>query len=155
VKFIIRDCRPVFVPCAFADTPATRDSPAALYRFFRDAVEAEPTFEPDKELLVVVCLNTRLAMNGWHVVSLGSLNECLATTREVLRPVLLTGSYGFALIHNHPSGDPSPSEADRRFTRRIDEAAQLMQLRFLDHVIIGRDEEGRQPYFSFRETGLI
>ncbi len=118
-------------------------------------MEAEPTFEPDKELLVVVCLNTRLVMKGWHVVSLGSLNECLAKVREVLRPVLLTGSYGFALVHNHPSGDPSPSEADRRFTRRIDEAAQMMELRFLDHVIVGMLALGGAPYFSFREAGMI
>jgi DNA repair protein RadC len=155
VKFIIRDSRPVSVPGTSADTVVSGDSPAVLYQFFRDVVEAEPTFEPEKELLVLVCLNTRLVMKGWHVVSLGSLNECVARVREVLRPVLLTGSYGFALVHNHPSGDPTPSEADRRFTRRIDEAAQLMELRLLDHVIIGKSAEGRGPYFSFREAGMI
>jgi DNA repair protein RadC len=59
-------------------------------------------------------------------------------------------------VHNHPSGDPSPSEADRRLTRRLREAAEVLGLVFLDHLIIGLPAEGRgQPYFSFRECGLL
>ena len=129
--------------------------PAELHRCFRDIVESEPSFEPDKELLVVFCFNARHALKGWHLVSLGSLNECLVGVREVLRPVLVTGSCGFALAHNHPSGDPGPSDADRRITRRLQEAAWLMDLRLLDHLVIGRSEGDSEPYFSFREHGLL
>ena len=58
-------------------------------------------------------------------------------------------------MHNHPSGDPSPSQADRQLTRRINEGAELLGLKLLDHVIAG-DERGEvEPYFSFREMGLI
>jgi DNA repair protein RadC len=69
--------------------------------------------------------------------------------------VIVQGAYGFILAHNHPSGDPSPSRADERLTRRLIEAADLMQLRFLDHVIIGRPSPGRSPWYSFREAGVI
>jgi DNA repair protein RadC len=58
-------------------------------------------------------------------------------------------------MHNHPSGDPSPSRADESITRRIAEGANLLQFRFLDHVIVGDPAPGRSEYFSFREAGLI
>jgi DNA repair protein RadC len=58
-------------------------------------------------------------------------------------------------MHNHPSGDPGPSRADEAITRRINEAATLLQVRLIDHVIIGEPSPGRKPYFSFRECGLI
>ena len=76
-------------------------------------------------------------------------------SQEILRPVITRGAYGFILIHNHPSGDPSPSRADELITRRIVEAAKLMQVCFLDHVIIGRPSPGRAAYYSFREAGLV
>ncbi|KAB2641318.1 MAG: JAB domain-containing protein, partial [Verrucomicrobia bacterium] len=64
-------------------------------------------------------------------------------------------AYGFILIHNHPSGDPSPSRSDESTTRRVVEAANLMQVRFIDHIIIGKPSPGRCAYYSFREAGLI
>jgi DNA repair protein RadC len=67
----------------------------------------------------------------------------------------MAGAYGFALTHNHPSGDPSPSRADEVFTRRMVQAAELLQIRFLDHVVIGEPAGGRTPYYSFREAGVI
>ena len=59
------------------------------------------------------------------------------------------------MVHNHPSGDPSPSEADLRLTRRMVEAARILQLRLIDHVIIGSPAPGRSSYFSFKEGGVI
>jgi DNA repair protein RadC len=58
-------------------------------------------------------------------------------------------------MHNHPSGDPTPSEADRRLTKNIREAAGILQISLLDHVIVGSPSPDRQPYFSFREAGLL
>ena len=75
--------------------------------------------------------------------------------RDILRPIILHSAYGFILAHNHPSGDPSPSKADRELTRRLRDAAANMQVRFVDHVIIGRPATGRQPWFSFRESGEL
>lgn len=58
-------------------------------------------------------------------------------------------------MHNHPSGDPTPSRADDALTRRIHEGANLMQIRFLDHVVVGEPAPGRDAHFSFRAAGLV
>jgi DNA repair protein RadC len=68
---------------------------------------------------------------------------------------LLEHPHSFILVHNHPSGDPSPSEADMRLTRRILEGSRILQLHLLDHVIIGAPAPGRNSYFSFKEGGVI
>jgi DNA repair protein RadC len=58
-------------------------------------------------------------------------------------------------MHNHPAGDPSPSLNDTKVTKKVHEASETMQVRFIDHVIIGRPAEGRSGYFSYREAGLL
>ena len=108
-----------------------------------------------QEQVVVAVLDTRLRHVGTNVVSVGSVSESSAHPREILRPVITRGAHGFILIHNHPSGDPSPSRADEIVTRRLVDAAALMQVHFLDHVIIGRPSPGRTGYYSFREAGLV
>lgn len=126
------------------------DTPELIYQMFSPQMS-----HLTQEQVVVVLLDTRLRHAGTCVVSIGTVNESTAHPREILRPVITRGAYGFVLIHNHPSGDPGPSRADENVTRRLVDAAALMQVRFLDHLIIGRPSPGRQPYFSFREGGLI
>ena len=131
------------------------ETPEKLLQFWRDVIEQQPDYEPDKESVVVVMLNTRLRPYAWHRVALGTVNECTAHPREIFRPVIASGAYGFAMMHNHPSGDATPSRADEAITRRISEVGNLMQIRLVDHVIVGEPSPGRSPYFSFRESGLI
>ena len=131
------------------------DSPEKLYNYWHTVVAAQPSHESEKESLVVVLLDSRLRAFAWNLVSLGTVNETISHPREILRPVIVGGAYAFALMHNHPSGDPSPSHADEVLTHRIKEAAELMQLRLVDHVIVGTAAPGRSPYFSFREAGGI
>ena len=108
------------------------------------------------EVVRVLLLNTRLSFVRQEQVSHGSINETITHPRDVIRPVLMHAAYGFIMVHNHPSGDPSPSEADLRVTRRVREAAEVMGVKFLDHLIIGSPSATRaQPYFSFRESGLL
>lgn len=126
------------------------DTPAKIHEFMGPLLRDLP-----RESLRIILLDTRQRLIREEEVSLGTLNESLAHPREILRPAISHGAYGFVLVHNHPSGDPSPSEADRALTRRIREAADLLQMRFLDHMIIGRRREGVLPYFSFREHGLL
>ena len=126
------------------------DSPELIHEFFAPAMRHLP-----QEQVVVAVVDTRLRHIGTNVVSVGSVSESTAHPREILRPVITRGAHGFILIHNHPSGDPSPSRADEAVTRRLIEAASLMQVHFLDHVIIGRPQPGRAPYYSFREAGLV
>ncbi len=109
-----------------------------------------------KESLRVVLMTTRLTLMSVQEIHLGSVNEVTANVRDILRPVIVHGAYAFSVVHNHPSGDCSPSGADRQFTRRIKDAAELMQARFVDHVILGQVSEAYpQGYFSFREHALV
>lgn len=106
----------------------------------------------DRERLYALLVDTKHQLIWMEVVSVGSLNESIAHPREILRPALIHSAYGFILAHNHPSGDPAASEADRRLTRRIHEAADLLRINLIDHIIIGTPEEGRLPYYSFKEN---
>jgi DNA repair protein RadC len=133
----------------------TADSPEELYRYWRDVIAKQPDHEPDKESVVVVMLTTRMRPFAWHRVSLGTISECTAHPREIFRPVIASGAYAFAMMHNHPSGDPSPSRADEVITRRINDAAGILQIPLTDHLIVGEPAPGRTPYFSFREAGII
>ncbi len=126
------------------------DTPELIHQFFGPQLRHLP-----QEQVMVATLNSRLRHVGTTVISVGSVSEATAHPREVLRPVITRGAYGFILIHNHPSGDPSPSRADEQITRKLMEAATLMQVKFLDHVIIGRPSDGRLPYYSFRSAGII
>lgn len=132
------------------------DSPAKLHDYWKQHIK--PTMQcAEKEHQHVILLNARLQAIGFHLVAMGTLTDCPAHPREIFRPLIIASAFGFVLTHNHPSGDPAPSRADEMLTRRIVEAADLMQLRFLDHMIIG--EPGARPngsaWFSFRETGII
>ena len=75
--------------------------------------------------------------------------------RSGVAPVIGQSAYAFVLVHNHPSGNPAPSEADIRLTRRLAEGARILQIDMLDHVIVVQSLEGRSGYFSFKEASLI
>jgi DNA repair protein RadC len=79
----------------------------------------------------------------------------IAHPREIFKPVITHSAYLFIMVYNHPSGDPSPSDADLRLTRRINEASRILQLNLIDHVIIGAPARGRSSYFSLKEGGVI
>jgi DNA repair protein RadC len=109
----------------------------------------------DREWLRVVLLNAKQQLIKVATVSQGSVNESLAHPREVFKPAIVLSAYSFIMVHNHPSGDSSPSEADMRLTRRILEASRILQIKLVDHVIIGAPSPGRSSYFSFKEAGVI
>jgi DNA repair protein RadC len=126
------------------------DSAAVIYETFGAELQAR-----DREVLRVLLLDTKLRLLAAEDVALGSLNECIAHPREIFRPAIMHSAYAAILVHNHPSGDPTPSQADNRLTRQLGDAAKLLQINFLDHIIIGLPEGGRVPYFSFREAGVL
>lgn len=126
------------------------DKPELICEFFGPQLR-----HLSQEQVLVAVLDARLRHMSTSVVSVGTVSDSSAHPREVLRPVITRGGFGFVLIHNHPSGDPSPSRADEVVTRRLIDAATLMQVRFLDHVIIGRPSPGRAAYYSFREAGIV
>lgn len=131
--------------------------PGEIYHYWQQHIAPSPQMQlPDKEHLVVVLVNLHGRVLGWNLVSMGGLQNCDAHPREILRPVLIGAAYSFVVMHNHPSGDVTPSDADRRFTRRLKDGADFLGLRFLDHLVIGHDLPHQQvPFFSFRQNGLL
>ena len=126
------------------------DSPELVYALLGPSMRAL-----SKESLQIILLDTKLQLIRFEEISLGSINESIAHPRDIFRPAILFSAYAVILVHNHPSGDPSPSDADRRITHRLNEVATLLQIKFFDHVIIGSPDNHRLPYFSFREAGLL
>ena len=103
----------------------------------------------DREVMVVACVDQKLKVNALSVVSIGTLSASLASSKEVLKPAILANSAGIILCHNHPSGDPTPSEEDKKVTKRIKSACELMDMFIADHLILG----DYNKYYSFREEG--
>ena len=88
----------------------------------------------------------------WDRVSVGTLSEAIVHPREVFKTALLSNASAVIFIHNHPSGRGEPSPEDRQLTKKLQEAAKLLQIQVMDHLII-HGEEGQ--FFSFREHGLL
>ena len=126
------------------------DTPELVYALLSSEMRAL-----HKESLRILLLDTRYQLLRVEEVSVGSVNESIAHPRDVFRPAVISSAYAVIVVHNHPSGDPSPSQSDHSLTRRLAEAAELLQIKLLDHIIIGAPAEGRLPYFSFREAGVL
>ncbi len=126
------------------------DTPELIYAYV-----GEEMSHLGYETLRVLLLNTRMELIHDEVIFQGSLNESVAHPREVIRCAVVHRAHAFALVHNHPSGDPGPSDPDRNFTKRMRDAAILMKLDLVDHLIVGAPRPGRRPYFSFREMGML
>lgn len=110
----------------------------------------------DHESVRVICLNTQHKVLAVEEVTRGTLNESLFHPREAFRPALARQAHAVILVHNHPSGDPRPSEADLAVTRRMKEAGSVLQIELLDHVILGAPRAGDEKnFFSFKNEGML
>jgi len=104
----------------------------------------------------VVLLNTRRKLMSVVKISQGTLDTLLVHPREVFKHAITANAAAIVLVHNHPSGDPTPSEADIKVTRDLIRAGQLLKIDVLDHVIIGRATQERpKDYLSLRELGYF
>ena len=104
----------------------------------------------DKEHFLSIHLTTRHVPSFLEIVSIGTLNASLVHPREVFKRAIGEGSANLILVHNHPSGDPSPSADDIEITSRLVNVGELVGIHVLDHVILAGER-----YFSFREEGLL
>ena len=108
------------------------------------------------EQFLVVLLNTRRRLIKTERISQGTLDTILIHARDVFRSAITANASAIVLVHNHPSGDPSPSEADIKVTRDLIRAGQLLKIELLDHVILGRaTQERAKDYASLRELGYF
>jgi DNA repair protein RadC len=107
----------------------------------------EPFFDGlDREHFMVVALDAKHAVIGVNTVSIGSVTLSIVHPREVFKPVILMNACAVLLAHNHPSGDPTPSQEDHALTRRLKDAGELLGIAVLDHLVLG---DGR--YYSFAD----
>jgi len=127
----LRDC-PVPADLLVCETP---EQAAAYWRLH---LETHPYFNPECECFVVLLLNTRKRVKGHQLVTIGTMDTLLVHTREVFRTAIVSSAASVLLLHNHPSGDPTPSEADIKVTRDLIRAGQLLKIEVLDHIVIGR-----------------
>jgi DNA repair protein RadC len=116
-----------------------------VFRHFRDNLEKEK-----REMFYVVLLNNKNKKIRDVKISEGSLTASLVHPREVYNPVIRESAAAVIFVHNHPSGDPAPSQEDIEITRRLKEVGDVMGVRVLDHVVIGCDR-----YFSFSDKGML
>ena len=100
--------------------------------------------------MVVLLLNTRKRVRGHQVLTIGTMDTLLVHPREVFRAAVIASAAAVVLMHNHPSGEPQPSEADIKVTRDLMRAGQLMKIEVLDHVIMGKP-----MHCSLRELGFF
>ena len=110
-----------------------------------------------QESFQVLCLNAKNKLINRHMVTLGLADASLVHPREVFRPAIIDNACAMLLVHNHPSGDPTPSADDIRITKQLIEAGRIVDIKVLDHVIIGRrnGESDNKHFLSMREEGVV
>jgi DNA repair protein RadC len=145
-KYAVQRYRVSLVKEAELDWPvSTMESAGAAYTLARAIFEGY-----DREAIFIFMLDQKHKIIGINLVSMGSLTESLLHPRELLKPLILANAAAFIFVHNHPSGDPTPSRADRQLTDRIKAIANLVGIRMLDSVIAGESS-----YYSFVESGAL
>jgi len=122
-------------------------SGSALMTYLGSSMEALP-----EEQLRVIFVNNMNRVIKDEVISTGTEDQTAVYPRKVMKRAMALHATGIIVVHNHPTGQLRPSNADINITRSLVAAAEALDLRMLDHVIVGRDDKG---YFSFRENGLL
>ena len=139
------------------ETPAygKAETPEQAADYWRKHIDTDPRHNPDVETLVCLVLNTRRDILGHFIVATGTLDTILCHPREVYRPALVANAAAVIVMHCHPSGDATPSEADIKVTRDLIRAGQLLKVELLDHVVMGTATADRPGHRSLRELGYF
>ena len=123
----------------------------------KSPIHAEPKheafsflMEETKEMFITLHLDGKNRAICYDLVSIGSLNQSIVHPREVFKTACISNAAAILCLHQHPTGDPTPSTEDISITRRLKEAGEIMGIKVLDHIIIGDGE-----YLSFVERGLL
>ncbi|PWU21761.1 MAG: hypothetical protein C5B50_00985 [Verrucomicrobia bacterium] len=132
------------------------DTPDTAADYWRTVIASDPRHNGDVESLYALYLNARRRVIGHSLIATGTLDTLLSHPRETFRAAIIANAAAVILMHNHPSGDPSPSEADIKVTRDLMRAGQLLKIDLLDHVIMGiRTNNRPKEYSSLRELGYF
>jgi DNA repair protein RadC len=131
--------------CPAYSLPEAVASPRDIAKIFRGIID-----DADREVLCALFLSAKGKPCGYHIISIGDLTSSIATPREMFKAAVLSSATSIILCHNHPSGDPTPSPEDIAITKRAGEAAALLGIELLDHVVLGDNDR----FCSLREKGL-
>ena len=121
------------------------ENPDSIARYYMEDLRHEK-----QEIMKLLMLNSKSKLIGETNISKGTVNASLITPRELFIEALQKNAVFVIILHNHPSGEPTPSREDRLITRRIQDAGALIGIELLDHIIIGNN-----CYVSFREEGML
>lgn len=123
-----------------------------LIRSPEDAADVARQFidDDDREVFFVMCLDTKNQVIAVHRAHVGSLNASIVHPREVFKAAILNNSASIIASHQHPSGDPKPSQEDIHITRRIAESGKIIGIELLDHIILGDKSQ-----MSLKEKGYV
>jgi DNA repair protein RadC len=136
--------------CPLPESMQMCDTPDKAAEYWRLTIATNPYFNPECECFAALLLNTRRRVKGHQLITIGTLDTILVHPREVFRGAVIAAAAAIVLMHNHPSGEPTPSEADIKVTRDLIRAGQLLKIEVLDHVIMGNPN-----HCSLRELGYF
>ncbi|CAI3324576.1 JAB domain-containing protein [Enterococcus cecorum] len=145
-EIILQEISAVYQVRKDVEVPITRCSSAWEVGYFFSNEIGNLT----QERLVALFLNTKNQVLAYSVITQGSINQSIANPRDILQRALLTNSAGLIIAHNHPSGDLTPSEDDKRTTKRLKECCEMMGIMLLDHFIVSEES-----HLSFASQGLL
>ena len=116
-----------------------------IYDFFKPKIAYL-----EQEHLITVFLDNKNELISYKTIFIGTANMSISHPREILKEVVKSGAISFILVHNHPSGDPTPSRADYEFTKQMEQSSKIIGIPLLDHIIVGHKD-----YYSFFDNGEI
>lgn len=113
------------------------DTPEAIHKYYKQFVETDPNHSKEVEQMYLFTLNTRRKITGHYLITKGLLDHCWVHPREVFRPAIVANASAIIILHNHPSGESTPSDADIKVTRDLIQAGKLLKIEVLDHLVVG------------------
>ena len=142
---------------ALVQLPLVREAKGDRVRTPEDAYRICMDLEHSaQEAFHTLLLDSKNCLINRVLVTLGLADASLVHPREVYRAAIESSASAVVLIHNHPSGDPTPSAEDLRITRQLIEAGKIIDIKVVDHVVVGRGADGNsKPFLSMRESGLV
>lgn len=93
----------------------------------------------DVENVYIICLNNKSVPVNYSLIAKGTINTSMIDPKTIFKTILLSNASAFIMVHNHPSGDPTPSKEDYKITNILKQASNLLDIKFLDHIVIGND----------------
>lgn len=116
-----------------------------IYQFIKSECQ-----DSDREMLLTIGLDGAHQVVSVETTSIGSINQAIVSPREIFKSLILGNCSSFVLVHNHPSGEPTPSAEDVAITKRVGDGAKLLGFNMLDHLIVGQGK-----FYSFQESGEL